>query len=265
MESPLFQTFLKHFYQTSTGKFFWENEKKLIDEAIKHVFGYFSLQVGLTSQACLLENCRVSNQVLVDNAIDPLQKKYFKAQIVADIDYLPFKKDTLDLVFLPHTLEAVEDPYHILREADTLIVPDGCLLISGFNPFGFGVLKQKIKYRNLHQHFKHAHLIHPKRLVDWLKLLGYEIEYIQLSPIRSQTGGMLNKIGQVLSFLGLETGSIYVIQARKKVSSPTPVGLNWKLSQLLPLRKGQTVLASKVPYKNLVNDETVVRKRDEKK
>lgn len=255
METPLFQSFLRQFYDTDSGKNFWEMEKVLVNQSIRHVFGYHCLQIGLTGDYNLLENTRVSFKTLVDHAAVENQENAFDAQVVANLDYLPFKKDVFDLVCLPHTLEAVEDPYHVLREADALIVPDGVLLITGFNPLGCAVLQQKFKYRQPHNRFKHAQLIHPKRLIDWLKLLGYDIEYIALSPMTcrmnktEQAGTVFKKIGQFLSFVGLETGNVYVIQARKKVSSPTPVGLNWKFSQLLPLRRGRTVAASQVTHK----------------
>ena len=42
-------------------------------------------------------------------------------------------------MLLPHTLELVEDPYAVLREAERVLCAEGCLMICGFNPFsGWG-------------------------------------------------------------------------------------------------------------------------------
>ena len=42
-------------------------------------------------------------------------------------------------ILLPHTLELVEDPYAVLREAERVLCAEGCLMICGFNPYsGWG-------------------------------------------------------------------------------------------------------------------------------
>lgn len=248
MEKPLFQAFLKTFYQSKVGQPLSLVEAEMIQGALKNVFGYFLLQVGCTSDQNWLSSSRVSYKTLVDNCLSCEEAKQYQSTIVADLDYLPIKKDSIDVVFLPHTIEAVADPYHLLRQVDDLLIPEGRLILTGFNPYGCGILKLKMGQHRAG--FQKANMVKISRLVDWLKLLGYDIEQLEISPTvcflsqNYQAWSVLSKLGKMLSWLGLETGNVYCISAIKRVSSPTPLGLNWKLSNLLPLKKKTTVLAS---------------------
>ncbi len=60
---------------------------------------------------------------------------------------MPFASDSIDAIFLPHTLELVEDPYAVLREAERVLCAEGCLMICGFNPFsGWGARRAFAQY-----------------------------------------------------------------------------------------------------------------------
>ncbi len=249
METPLFQSLLLKFYQTNSGRAFFELEAQLVKRALKNVFGYYLLQVGLTSSQELLGSNRVSHKLLVDSPLSQEAENLFQSMVEADLDYLPIKADTVDVVFLPHTLESVEDPYHLLRQIDALLIPEGRLIITGFNPHACGVVKKRLGSSK--DIFKQANLIRISRLVDWLKLLGYEVEHVEITPTacfvskNNQAWWVVKKMGKILSWLGVETGNIYCVSAVKRISSPTPTGLNWKLSHWLPVKKSQTLASSR--------------------
>ena len=240
-----FQQFLMRLYQTETCQGLLRDEKSLIDYALRKSFGLYVLQIGLTSWRPLLDSCRLTQKILVD---DSIVEDFFDAYIVADLNYLPIRKDSVDMVFLPHTLETVEDPYHLLRQIDDLLIAEGKVLLTGFNPIGCAVFMQKVGQNKAM--FKQANLISPARIVDWLRLLGYDIEWVGFSATTclansKPSGKIARRLGQALSFLGLETGNVYAIMAKKRISSPTPVGLNWKLSDWMRVRKvGKSVSAA---------------------
>lgn len=238
MSNQLFQTFLIKFYQTAKGRELLKEEQTLLNHSLARIFGYFLVQLGQTSQQDLLKESRVSFKVLVDyNILSDQQQEFVRV----DLDYLPFKRDSIDAVFLPHTLETVQDPYHLLRQVDKMILPEGSLIISGFNPYGSKILR--LKFGEFKQQFKQAHFITESRLIDWLNLLGYDIKCIHYKEDKPA-----NSIKTLLlSFLrkfGLEHRSVYVISAKKRVESQTPIGLNWRLANWLPVKKGQTVASS---------------------
>ena len=52
---------------------------------------------------------------------------------MADPTRLPLASDRLDAVLLPHTLDFVPDPRQVLREVERVLIPEGRVVILGFN------------------------------------------------------------------------------------------------------------------------------------
>ncbi len=230
MTNQTFQMFLSHFYLTEKGSRFLKEEQALLSHSLNRVFGYFIVQIGKTTGQDLLKESRINFKVLVDQS---LPNEHANEYIQADIDYLPFKKESIDAVFIPHTLEAVSDPYHLLRQIDKMILAEGHLIITGFNPLGSQIVSARFgEYR---REFKQAHFIKESRVIDWLNLLGYDIECVHYQNKNK------NFFLSFLKKIGIEFGSVYLILAKKRVESQTPVGLNWRLSNWLPVKKGQAV------------------------
>lgn len=244
MNQP-FQAFLYDFYLTPRGQSLLVSEQKLINDALQNVFGYHLLQIGQPCRDDLLAASRARYHWRVDANLK--QSNVPTGQILAELDYLPFKTDSLDAILLPHTLESVADPYHLLREVDRLIVPEGHLILTGFNPYSCSVLRQRLgRYR---LHFQSANLMRLSRLIDWLNLLGYDLEWFGFTPVNCFGTNKfnpfawrtINYLEKGFSHLGIELGSTYCLLAKKRVESVTPIGLNWKLSNWLPKRKTLTV------------------------
>ncbi len=51
-----------------------------------------------------------------------------------DFCELPFASQSLDLVVLPHVLEFAHEPHQILREVERVLIPEGQIIVTGFNP-----------------------------------------------------------------------------------------------------------------------------------
>ncbi|WP_223717365.1 class I SAM-dependent methyltransferase, partial [Escherichia fergusonii] len=60
-----------------------------------------------------------------------------------DFHALPFPANSLDLVVLPHALELASDPHETLREVERVLVPEGRVVILGFNPASLWGLWQR--------------------------------------------------------------------------------------------------------------------------
>src|SRR5579862_8685912 len=109
-------------------------EAALAPLALDDVFGFELLQVGAWGPARhLLDGARTQHTTLLAPEMSA------DVTLCAPLDSLPFRSDSIDAIFLPHTLELVEDPYAVLREAERVLTGEGCLMICGFNPFsGWG-------------------------------------------------------------------------------------------------------------------------------
>eukprot|EP01041_Mallomonas_annulata_P026909 gene26909-48362_t len=110
-----------------------------------------------------------------------------KATLLTDFAALPFAANSLDLVVLPHALELSPDPHATLREVERVLVPEGRVVISGFNPGSLWGLRQgrarlcermgvtALGASNLFLP-EAGDFIGPWRLRDWLRLLSFELE-----------------------------------------------------------------------------------------
>lgn len=240
------QSFLRDWFSSSVGAGLLGQERHLLDKELAHLFGYYALQLGQVAGQDLLSASRVKTKLLLDNT------PVFKGEAdlaLADLDFLPIQNDSVDVVLLPHTLEAVSDPYHLVRQVDATLMPEGHLIITGFNAWGCALLRARFGRSRLA--FKQAHFINMHRVIDWLNLLGYDIQVAQYGPIScsgkrqsvidSWFWALVERVERGLARWGVHLGNVYIVVAKKRVVTPKPVGLDWRLANWLPRRKGQAV------------------------
>ena len=162
-------------------------EAALAPLALDDVFGFELLQVGAWGPARhLLNGARTQHTTLLAPELSS------GVTLCAPLDSLPFRSDSIDAVFLPHTLELVEDPYAVLREAERVLVAEGCLMICGFNPLsGWGV--RRAFARQLGRPVfppQTLRLLSERRLRDWVAVLGFDIDsvygYLGLLPTKGR-------------------------------------------------------------------------------
>src|SRR4026209_867250 len=95
------------------------------------------------------------------------------AALAADPMQLPPANQGVDLVALPHALESTADPHLVLREAERVLMPEGQLVISGFNSFSLWRLRQLCARKGSGAPWDERFIV-LLRLKDWLHLLGFE-------------------------------------------------------------------------------------------
>ena len=179
-------------------------EAALAPLALDDVFGFELLQVGAWGPARhLLDGARTQHTTLLAPEMSS------GVTLCAPPDSLPFRSDSIDAIFLPHTLELVDDPYAVLREAERVLCAEGCLMICGFNPFsGWGLRRAFAKYlRRPVFPPRTQRLLSERRLRDWVALLGFDVDsvYGYLGPPAAWAAGA------------------YLLKARKRVQTMTLV------------------------------------------
>ncbi len=140
-------------------------ERAQFDAAVEDIFGYKAAQVGLPGIDFLRQN-RIAFRFTT--ALE------HGAAVAADPLQLPFASNSLDLIVLPHVLESHTEPHHVLREVERVLVPEGQVVISGFNTLSMWGLRQAFAWRQAGAPWD-AKFIGLLRLKDWLKLLGFEL------------------------------------------------------------------------------------------
>ncbi len=189
---------LSSWLRTPPGQCLLRWEQQQIDHAVTDVFGYHALQLGLPSLQGLRAN-RMPHRWLategqaaepvtapppVDEDLRSLPMES-GAALQCDFDALPFPNQSLDLVVLPHALELSRDPHLTLREVERVLVPEGRVMILGFNPASMWGLRQRLGRARgaVGLGARRALFLPPAgeflgywRLRDWLRLLSFEVE-----------------------------------------------------------------------------------------
>jgi SAM-dependent methyltransferase len=200
-------------------------EAALAQVALDDVFGFELLQVGAWGPARhLLDSARTQHTTLL--APEPAPG----VSLCAPLTALPFASDSIDAILLPHTLELVEDPYAVLREAERVLCAEGCLLICGFNPWsGWGMRRLFARYFRRPSFPPHTQrLLAERRLRDWVALLDFEVAgvygYLGALPVagRPARSGDDTEEPPYRRRPALTAGG-YLLKARKRVSTLTLV------------------------------------------
>ncbi len=209
------------------GRMLMEEERAVVAASLECAFGLHCVQVGAWGDpGTFLARARTRRASLVSGqAADGVA-------VVADAAALALQADSVDVLLLPHTLEFAREPHEVLREATRVLTGEGELVVLGFEPFGTWSLRSAFTRGGSPPGISRT--ISATRLADWLKLVGFEVgpaeRYLYAPPIAGLHGakarGFLERLGRRAwpRFSGA-----YLLHARKRVHSMTPVRLRQRL------------------------------------
>lgn len=215
---------IRGWYQTESGKLISHSVEQQIWQLTACIFGYVGVQIGQVFTGCeLLKNCTIGQQVVLDYSAS--------TNIIANPVALPFPNDSVDLFLLPHTLDFVADPHQVLREVERSLVPEGHLVIIGFNPISFYGLWRIFSMRKNSSPWD-ANFYSVRRMRDWCSLLGFDEVDLQfnahLPPFkRIQRWKRMQAINRFLQKSFAYSGGIYIFVARKRIATLTPLKQAW--------------------------------------
>lgn len=207
-----------------------QQEIACLNDLLPKLFGYYLVQLGMEgSLNGILEDCRIGSRLVLaaNRGSDQV-----RVDAQTDLMQLPIATDSVDAVLVPHTLDFTSDPHQVLREVERILIPDGRVIITGFNPWSmWGVYKLLLQRKGRIPWC--AQFISVRRLQDWLRLLDFSVEIVKPVMFRPplQSEAMLNQL-LFLERMGprywplLSAG--YVVQAVKRVSPLTPVVPAWR-------------------------------------
>ncbi len=226
----------------------WEQQQA--DELLADVFGYHAVQLGWRQLQALRSN-RMPHRWLAQAEFEgslgpmaPLDLPVTPAEMTPEPDALPrpalahgawvgepdlwldsrawpWQADSLDLVVLPHTLERSADPHACLREVERVLIPEGQVLITGLNPMSLWGRQG-------------SSLIAYRRLRDWLRLLGFEVQVSRFwgwtpalgSERWMQRLSWMDAVGQRWCPI---LGGVYLLMATKRVHGGRLIdGRRWR-------------------------------------
>lgn len=205
-------------------------ESEVLKAYSTDLFGYHLLQVGgLPLGADYLKDCPVRCKAVIDLQPTALATGPF---IQGAPENLPVATDSVDAVVLPHTLDFSADPHQVLREVDRVLIPEGRLLLTGFNPWSLWGLWRSFPGRRAEVPWCGNFISFP-RIQDWLSLMGFAIESVEVRGFRPplQHAGLIRRIGFMETYgprvMPMFAG-VYIVRAVKKVSTITPIKTAWR-------------------------------------
>ncbi|MES9843682.1 MAG: methyltransferase domain-containing protein [Candidatus Sedimenticola sp. 6PFRAG5] len=229
-ESDIFRS-LGQWFKGPPGDILLEQEWRYLEQRLSGLFGYYAVQVGcLGIQTQLLQAGNIKSQILVGSGFSATEAA---VAIEAAPESLPIASDSVDVVLLPHTLDFSPNPHQVLREAERILIPEGRVVVVGFNPFSmWGIWRLFRRYKGTVPWC--GQFLSQRRIHDWLSLLGFKVEESQnlmfLPPV-SHSGSMhrMRRLEQIGSRFWPMLGGVYVVQGIKRVSRLTPVQPAWKI------------------------------------
>jgi SAM-dependent methyltransferase len=210
-------------------------ERVAVAAALEQVFGNQFLQIGHWGPAdAFLPLARTPRRAV---AAEPGARGEF----VSHASSLAVLSVSVDAVLLPHTLEFEPDPHEVLREVERVLVGEGHVLILGFEPAGAWALRHYLAPRGFPPGL--THMLSCGRLRDWLRLLGFDVlearRFLHTPPLESlQSGALARGLERVGVRLNGRLGSVYLLKAKKRVYTLTP---------LRPLRRRARSLTAALP------------------
>jgi len=160
---------LQHWYQRPLGRLLADAELGALAEQLPQLFGYHLMVVDPPWESCLLADSRIPHRIIQRTATAPERE----TGVIGHTDHWPVMTDTVDAIILPHTLEITTEPHQVLREVDRSLIPDGHLVIIGFNPRSLWGLRRWFSRRTAGMPWQ-SRFLSVSRLKDWLSLLGFD-------------------------------------------------------------------------------------------
>ncbi|MEN8177966.1 MAG: class I SAM-dependent methyltransferase [Pseudomonadota bacterium] len=226
---PNQQKLLTDWFQSSLGQLLVEQERHCLEQRLPNLFGYYLIQIGtIDPKLDLLRSSPAKSKLLLDSGLQDLS-------LWADPLHLPLATDSVDGVLMHHTLDFSVDPHQMLREVERILIPEGKLLIVGFNPWSLWGGWRMLNLRSRMPPWS-GHFFPVRRVSDWLSLLGFDllgVDYVNFRP-PLQSQGLMRKL-IFMEGLGERVwpllGGVYVLEAVKRTLTMTPIKPRWRIRE----------------------------------
>ena len=226
---------------TPLGSYLLEREQQRFDRMVADIFGFNAVQLGFEGFDLLRAN-RIPYRFRAG--------RDERAGLRADFEQLPLAGNSVDLLLMPHVLEFSANPHQVLREAERVLIPEGQVVISGFNPWSLWGVGRRLPKRHDTYPWSGRFISLP-RLKDWFALLGFEIvagAFCCYAPPLANEGWrerfrFMEKAGDRWWPVG---AGVYIVQAKKRVHGMRLITPSW--NEVAATRKALAPAAQKSEY-----------------
>jgi SAM-dependent methyltransferase len=220
----------RRWLESPLGQLLLQEEHRLLEDELTRYFGGYLVHYG-PAAAAPPEAEQIRCTVRLGAPLPGVD-------IACDEESWPLGEHAADIVVIQHGLDFSLSPHGLLREAARSVRPGGHLLIVGINPWSIWGARRWFARDGLRK----ARCISPKRLCDWLGLLGFALEKRRFGcyrpPLKSLAWqarlARMERWGDAWQMPG---AGFYVLVARKLVVGLRPVRQTQRapLGKLLPM------------------------------
>ena len=211
--------FLFAYYETPRGKLLKELETGYLQNAIVVSCKQTILQIGGLGWEEEFIDCTLYSNFTI---LDAKNRGYEGARKIRAKSYsLPLQSDSVDMIILPHLLEFDAYRFQTMREIERILKPEGHVVIMNFNPWSIWVRYQSLWDMRLADSWQ-GHFIRRSRVIDWLKLLNFEITMSSLFHLDS-ISSCHGKFADNSFSLSATAYAIKAIKRRYSIIPLTPV------------------------------------------
>lgn len=203
------RNFLFAWYQTPRGKLLQQLEAEYLQRSITVSCQQNILQIGGLGWENEFIDCTLYKNFTV---LDAKNLGCDQARKIQAKSYsLPLQSNSVDMIIIPHLLEFDAFRFQTMREVERILKPEGILVVLNFNPWSLWVRYQYLWDKKMADSWG-GHFISRSRILDWLKLLNFEVivsSEFNLDTVKSTYDKMITR-GH--SF----TSTAYAIKAIKR-------------------------------------------------
>ena len=213
--------FLFACYETPRGKLLRQLEECYLQRAITVSCKQTILQIGGLGWETQFIDCSLYKNYTILDAKNLGRDEARK--IKAKSYNLPLQSNSIDMIILPHLLEFDASRFQTMREVERVLKPEGLLIVLNFNPWSLWVRYQYLWDKKMADTWR-GHFISRARILDWLKLLNFEVTLssdFNLNSVKS-TNGRLNANRHAFA------ASAYAVKAIKRRYHLIPLTLSEK-------------------------------------
>ena len=211
----------QEWFKSPLGQYLLNLEYGYINPVVMDTFGFYAIQMG-NFDIDFLDHSRIPNKFSLNSN---------HADLMASNEALPFEEASVDLIIAPHILEQMAEPYELLKEIHRVLMPEGRLIISGFNPMSLWGIKRLLSFDI--DYPWNTKFIPLSKIKEWLPIIGLEMVEGNMGcyvpPI--QQSSWLKKL-HTMEKLGDRwwpmLGGFYFLVIQKRVHGMTPIRPLWK-------------------------------------
>jgi SAM-dependent methyltransferase len=213
------RNFLFAWYETPRGKLQKQLEIDYLQRSITVSCKQVILQIGgLGWENEFIDTELYSSYTIIDaKALGYNSTRKIRAKS----HHLPLQSDSVDMIILPHLLEFDISRFQTIREIERILKPEGLLVILNFNPWSIWVRYQYLWNIKMADDWR-GHFIGRARILDWLKLMNFEVISLAQFNFDSVESTHSKSVGFQYSMLATAYG-IKAVKRRYGIIPLTPV------------------------------------------